>query len=62
MVPGCGLGRGGGHGGFGHGNSVPRFHLTWGTGPAVLRPFIEPRPEATMAGLLHFRFRHRVDG
>src|SRR4051812_24600802 len=24
----------------GHGNSVPRFHVTWGTGPAVLEPFI----------------------
>ena len=23
----------------GHGNSVPRFHLTWGTGPGVVEPF-----------------------
>src|SRR3954464_6086511 len=23
-----------------HGNSVPRFHVTWGTGPGVLRPFV----------------------
>ena len=23
-----------------HGNSVPRFHITWGTGPGVLAPFI----------------------
>jgi predicted oxidoreductase len=23
----------------GHGNSVPRFHITWGTGPAVVEPF-----------------------
>ena len=23
----------------GHGNSVPRFHITWGTGPAVVAPF-----------------------
>lgn len=23
-----------------HGNSVPRFHITWGTGPAIVRPFI----------------------
>ena len=26
----------------GHGNSVPRFHLTWGTGPEVVRVFLEP--------------------
>ncbi|MDT7788321.1 MAG: uncharacterized protein QOF58_6740, partial [Pseudonocardiales bacterium] len=26
----------------GHGNSVPRFHLTWGTGPEVVRIFLEP--------------------
>ena len=31
--------RGGGHAG-GHGNSVPRFHVTWGTGPGVLAPFV----------------------
>ncbi|GAA1525330.1 hypothetical protein GCM10009827_047540 [Dactylosporangium maewongense] len=23
----------------GHGNSVPRFHITWGTGPGVVEPF-----------------------
>src|SRR5271156_813519 len=32
--------RGGGNA-TGHGNSVPRFHLTWGTGPAVIAPFVE---------------------
>ena len=31
--------RGGGHA-DGHGNSVPRFHVTWGTGPGVLAPFV----------------------
>src|SRR5271167_5182855 len=30
----------GGYGAFGHGNSVPRFHITWGTGPGVLEPFV----------------------
>ena len=36
----------------GHGNSVPRFHLTWGTGPEVVRVFAEPveRGEAARAG------------
>ena len=50
-------------GGFadGHGNSVPRFHLTWGTGPEVVRIFAEPVLEAENRGLVEFRFRHRVD-
>ncbi|GAA3949674.1 FAD-binding dehydrogenase [Gordonia caeni] len=50
-------------GGFadGHGNSVPRFHLTWGTGPEVVRIFAEPVLEAEKQGLVEFRFRHRVD-
>lgn len=25
----------------GHGNSVPRFHITWGTGPAIIEPFVK---------------------
>ncbi|TNF58835.1 MAG: FAD-binding dehydrogenase [Rhodobacteraceae bacterium] len=45
----------------GHGNSVPRFHLTWGTGPGVLEPF-EARVRAhVQAGLIQIRFRHQVD-
>ena len=45
----------------GHGNSVPRFHLTWGTGPEVVRVFLEPVLEAERQGLVRFGFRHRVD-
>jgi predicted oxidoreductase len=45
----------------GHGNSVPRFHLTWGTGPEVVRIFAEPVLEAERAGRVRFAFRHRVD-
>jgi len=45
----------------GHGNSVPRFHLTWGTGPEVVRVFREPLLEAEKAGRVRFAFRHRVD-
>jgi predicted oxidoreductase len=45
----------------GHGNSVPRFHLTWGTGPEVVRVFREPLLEAEKAGRVTFAFRHRVD-
>lgn len=43
-------------------NSVPRFHVTWGTGPAVLEPFIERARQAAQRGRLAFRFRHRVEG
>ncbi|QDC01782.1 FAD-binding dehydrogenase [Mesorhizobium sp. 8] len=52
--------RGGGNA-SGHGNSVPRFHIVWGTGPGVLEPFVERAREAEKRGLLAFRFRHRVD-
>ncbi|MFD4993280.1 FAD-binding dehydrogenase [Cellulosimicrobium cellulans] len=44
----------------GHGNSVPRFHVTWGTGPAILEPFVRAALDARAAGLLDLRFRHRV--
>ena len=44
-----------------HGNSVPRFHLTWGTGPAVVEPFIRRLREAASKGLISMRFRHRVN-
>ena len=42
-------------------NSVPRFHVTWGTGPAVLAPFIARTRQAEQNGRVEFRFRHRVD-
>ncbi|KAI0417028.1 FAD binding domain-containing protein [Xylaria grammica] len=45
----------------GHGNSVPRFHITWGAGPEVVRVFAEPAREAEKNGLVQFRFRHMVD-
>ncbi|MET0396792.1 MAG: FAD-binding dehydrogenase [Longimicrobiaceae bacterium] len=44
----------------GHGNSVPRFHVTWGTGPGVVEPFIARVREAERRGLVSLRFRHRV--
>jgi predicted oxidoreductase len=46
---------------LGHGNSVPRFHLTWGTGPEVVRVFAEPVLRGEEQGLVSFAFRHRVD-
>ncbi|WP_280482255.1 FAD-binding dehydrogenase, partial [Nocardia cyriacigeorgica] len=51
----------GGAGADGHGNSVPRFHITWGTGPEVVRVFAEPVLEGERKGLVRFAFRHRVD-
>ncbi|MFE0016188.1 FAD-binding dehydrogenase [Mesorhizobium sp. NPDC059054] len=51
--------RGGGNA-VGHGNSVPRFHVTWGTGPGVIEPFVLRVQEAAKRGLVTFKFRHRV--
>lgn len=51
----------GGYGAIGHGNSVPRFHVTWGTGPGVLAPFIQIVKAGVQRGLVTFKFRHRVN-
>jgi uncharacterized protein len=51
----------GGYDAMNHGNSVPRFHVTWGTGPGVVEPFERRAREAEASGRLTFRFRHRVD-
>lgn len=45
----------------GHGNSVPRFHIAWGTGTGVVAPFAEYARRAARDGLLTFHHRHRVD-
>src|SRR2546429_5958448 len=45
----------------GPGNSVPRFHVTWGTGPGVVAPFERRVREAGARGLVSIKFRHRVD-
>jgi predicted oxidoreductase len=45
----------------GHGNSVPRFHITWGTGPGVVEPFERRVRAHAEAGRIVFAFRHRVD-
>ncbi|MPQ99235.1 FAD-binding dehydrogenase [Modestobacter sp. I12A-02628] len=52
----------GGYGATGHGNSVPRFHITWGTGPGVLEPFVRRVTDAVARGLVEIRYRHRVTG
>lgn len=51
----------GGYTATGHGNSVPRFHITWGTGPGILEPFVKTVREGVAAGLVTLKFRHRVD-
>jgi predicted oxidoreductase len=43
------------------GNSVPRFHITWGTGPGVLEPFLRRGAVHEATGRIVLRFRHRVD-
>ena len=53
--------RGGGFGN-GHGNSVPRFHVTWGTGPGAIEHFVRRVNEHRQKGRIDCRFRHRVDG
>jgi predicted oxidoreductase len=42
------------------GNSVPRFHITWGTGPGVVEPFVRRIIAAATSGRATLRFRHRV--
>jgi uncharacterized protein len=45
----------------GHGNSVPRFHIVWGTGPGIVAPFEKKLREHMKSGLVDYRPRHRVD-
>jgi uncharacterized protein len=45
----------------GHGNSVPRFHITWGTGPGLVEPFARRVRAGVDARLVTLAFRHRVD-
>jgi uncharacterized protein len=42
------------------GNSVPRFHITWGTGPGVLDPFLRRVRAHVLSGRVVMRFRHCV--
>src|SRR5690349_10715443 len=51
----------GGYGAIGPGNSVPRFHVTWGTGPGVVAPFVRRVREAAKRGRITLKFRHRVN-
>ncbi|KEJ89753.1 FAD-binding dehydrogenase [Sulfitobacter donghicola] len=46
----------------GHGNSVPRFHITWGTGTGVVKPFADLMVRYASEGKLKLGFRHRANG
>jgi predicted oxidoreductase len=52
----------GGYGATGPGNSVPRFHVTWGTGPGIIEPFVKRIRDYASKGFIAMRFRHRVTG
>jgi predicted oxidoreductase len=62
VLPMVGWAERGGYDANGPGNSVPRFHVTWGTGPGIVEPFVRRVREAQKRGLVELRFRHRVDG
>ncbi|MFP5113239.1 FAD-binding dehydrogenase [Bacillaceae bacterium C204] len=51
----------GGYTAEGHGNSVPRFHIVWGTGPGLVKPFEDRVRKAIENGLVEYRPRHRVN-
>lgn len=51
----------GGYSAQGHGNSVPRFHITWGTGPGLVAPFERRVRNAVQTGEVTLLFRRRVD-
>ena len=61
LFPVVGWAERGGYLADGPGNSVPRFHITWGTGPGVVAPFERRVLEAASRGTVSLRFRHRVD-
>ncbi|HEV7168592.1 MAG TPA: FAD-binding dehydrogenase [Micrococcaceae bacterium] len=46
----------------GHGNSVPRFHVPWGTGTGISEPFADKARAGAAEGNVRFHFRHRVEG
>jgi hypothetical protein len=61
VIPIVGWAERGGGDASGPGNSVPRFHVTWGTGPGVVEPFERRVRAAAEDGRVQLKFRHRVD-
>ncbi|GGR57754.1 FAD-binding dehydrogenase [Deinococcus seoulensis] len=60
LFPVVGWAERGGQGALGPGNSVPRFHITWGTGPGVVEPFERRVRAHLLSGRIRAHFRHRV--
>jgi uncharacterized protein len=60
LFPVVGWAERGGYTATGHGNSVPRFHIVWGTGPGIVEPFVRRVRAGVEAGTVELRFRHRV--
>lgn len=50
----------GGYLATGPGNSVPRFHIVWGTGPGIVAPFQKAVEDGEARGLVTVLPRHRV--
>ena len=61
LFPVVGWAERGGYTATAHGNSVPRFHIAWGTGTGVVGPFIERVRQGVEFGVARLEFRHRVD-
>ncbi|MFT4214582.1 MAG: FAD-binding dehydrogenase [Microbacterium sp.] len=50
----------GGYTATGPGNSVPRFHIAWGTGPGIVAPFQAALEEGEVSGRITVLPRHKV--
>ncbi|MEO6310028.1 MAG: FAD-binding protein, partial [Leifsonia sp.] len=59
LFPVVGWAERGGYTALEHGNSVPRFHIVWGTGPAILEPFVKRVREGVQCGLVTVLHRYR---
>jgi predicted oxidoreductase len=60
LLPNPGWAERGGYLATEHGNSVPRFHIVWGTGPGLVAPFAQRVRAGVERGLVQLRFRHQV--
>ncbi|WP_375384153.1 FAD-binding dehydrogenase [uncultured Microbacterium sp.] len=60
LFPVVGWAERGGYTALGPGNSVPRFHITWGTGPGIVAPFQAAVEQAEADGRLTILPRHKV--
>ncbi|MBU9712603.1 FAD-binding dehydrogenase [Evansella tamaricis] len=61
LFPVVGWAERGGYLAEGHGNSVPRFHIVWGTGPGIVKPIETSVRQSIEKGLLVYKPRHRVN-